>query len=106
MATKASNKKAAEPKVTETSVGELPQEAEAIESAEVSPVESAETFKAKEVEIEYLEVTTKHDEPYRRCGRVFGVEVTRLEFDELTTEEVERLAEDPHLIVHFISKDE
>ena len=100
MATKASTKKAAAPQVPEALVGELPQEAAAIEPAEVSSVEP------KDVEVEYQEVTTRHGEPYRRCGRLFGAEVTRVEFDELTAEEVERLAEDPHLIVHFIGKTE
>ena len=46
-------------------------------------------------------VKTRHNAPYRRCGRLFGAEETRIAVDELSEDDINRLNNDPHLLVHF-----
>ena len=43
----------------------------------------------------------RHGAPYRRCGRLFDAEETRIAVAELSEDDINRLNNDPHLLVHF-----
>lgn len=56
---------------------------------------------AESAPVEFMVVKTRHNAPYRRCGRLFGAEETRIAVDELSEDDINRLNNDPHLLVHF-----
>ena len=66
-----------------------------------APTVDADTVAAAEPPIEFVVVKTRHGAPYRRCGRLFDAEETRIAVAELSEDDINRLNNDPHLLVHF-----
>ena len=73
----------------------------AVETEPQAPTVDADTVAAAEPPIEFVVVKTRHGAPYRRCGRLFDAEETRIAVAELSEDDINRLNNDPHLLVHF-----
>lgn len=69
--------------------------------AETEPQAPTTDAVAESAPVEFMVVKTRHNAPYRRCGRLFGAEETRIAVDELSEDDINRLNNDPHLLVHF-----
>ena len=69
--------------------------------AETEPQAPTTDAVAESAPVEFMVVKTRHNAPYRRCGRLVGAEETRIAVDELSEDDINRLNNDPHLLVHF-----